>query len=58
MLDYRATSFLTFRMKEVSDLHEKLFALMMLGDDRCVSETLILGETAYKRDAENPFGGN
>ena len=55
VLDYRATSFMEFRLKKVSTLHEKLFAMMMLGDDRCVSETIIMGETAYKRDADNPF---
>lgn len=55
VLDYRATPLLEFRMKEVSSLHEKLFAIMMLGDDRCVSETMVLGETVYKRDAEQQF---
>jgi guanine deaminase len=30
-------------------LEERLFALMMLGDDRAVAATYVLGEAAYRR---------
>nr|WP_245961479.1 guanine deaminase [Thalassotalea euphylliae] len=55
VLDYQATPFLSFRLKEAKTLHERLFAIMMLGDDRCIEATYILGEKAYKRDGQPQF---
>lgn len=55
VVDQDATPFLTFRMQHANDLHERLFAFMMLGDDRCIKATYILGECAYERDAQPQF---
>jgi guanine deaminase len=49
VLDYNATPFLEFRQRNVTDIHEKLFALMMLGDDRSIFETYAAGESVHKR---------
>jgi guanine deaminase len=32
---------------------EKLFVLMMLGDDRAVKQTYVYGEVAHDRDVES-----
>ncbi|TYK66648.1 guanine deaminase [Colwellia echini] len=50
VLDYQATPLMDFRLKHANSLHDKLFALMMLGDDRCIEETFILGKSVHQRD--------
>ena len=50
LLDYNATPLLARRIAKASNLEERLFALMMLGDDRMVAATYILGEQAHVRD--------
>ena len=55
VMDCSATSFLKFRIQHAKTLHEKLFAMMMLGDDRCVEQTYIMGKSVYKRDDNNQF---
>ncbi|MEH6394314.1 guanine deaminase [Pseudoalteromonas sp.] len=55
VMDFTATSFLKFRISHAKTLHEKLFAMMMLGDDRCIEQTYIMGKSVYKRDAKQPF---
>ncbi|MDU0355048.1 guanine deaminase [Paraglaciecola aquimarina] len=50
VIDNNATPFLNFRLSHTKTLHEKLFTLMMLGDDRCIKETFILGQSVYQRD--------
>ena len=55
VLDYQATPFLKFRLQQAQSLHERLFAIMMLGDDRCIEATYVLGGVAYQRDAEPAF---
>jgi guanine deaminase len=55
LLDQAATPFLKFRMQQAHTLLERLFALMMLGDDRCVQWTYIMGELVYQRDAAQPY---
>jgi guanine deaminase len=47
VLDPQALPELRFRMSFASGLEEQLFALMVLGDDRCVQATHVLGELAY-----------
>jgi guanine deaminase len=47
ILDPCATKLLEARMSHATTLTERLFALMMLGDDRCVTATYILGEPAF-----------
>lgn len=55
VLDHQATPFLKFRLEHANTLHERLFAIMMLGDDRCIEATHILGQCAYQRDSQHPF---
>ncbi|MFM2480899.1 guanine deaminase [Celerinatantimonas sp. YJH-8] len=43
-LDLVATPFLKYRLSHCKNIEEILFALMMLGDDRMVSGTWIMGE--------------
>lgn len=51
VLDYAATPLIELRLNKAKDIHEKLFALMMLGDDRAVFETWVLGEKAHARNS-------
>ncbi len=44
VLDYHATGLLNFRIKKCKTLLEKLFVLQMLGDDRAIRETWVMGE--------------
>jgi guanine deaminase len=46
VLDSRATSALAHRMETVRDLAEELFALLILGDERCVRATYLMGALA------------
>ena len=55
VLDSEATPFIKFRLAKAKTLHERLFALMMLGDDRCIEATYILGENQYRRDRTPQF---
>lgn len=53
ILDNQATPFLSFRLQQTKTLHEKLFAIMTLGDDRCIQETYVMGKSIYQRDKKN-----
>ena len=44
VLDYKATPLIEFRLNHCKDIEEKLFALEILGDDRAVRETWIMGQ--------------
>lgn len=44
ILDYKATPLIEFRLNHCKDIKEKLFAMEMLGDDRAVKETWIMGQ--------------
>jgi guanine deaminase len=48
VLRLASTPMLERRMRAASTFAEKLFALMMLGDDRAVAATYILGAPAYR----------
>jgi guanine deaminase len=50
VLDPSATSITSRRLNTSDDVAEKLFALMMLGDDRCVAATYLMGELAHSID--------
>jgi guanine deaminase len=50
VLDARRIPELAFRLEGNTDLAEELFALMMLGDERCVLATHVLGECAHHLD--------
>ena len=49
VLDPAATPLLERRTARAESLEEKLFALMMLGDERAVAETYVLGEKLRHR---------
>lgn len=49
VLDKAATPLLERRLKNTTDLHELLFVLSMLGDDRTVSHTYVAGEIQHER---------
>jgi guanine deaminase len=51
VLDPRATPLLAHRMDQATTLAERLFILMMLGDDRCVAATHLLGEAVWVASA-------
>lgn len=51
VLDYRATPLLEYRIQQALSLEERLFALIMLGDDRVIRETFVAGESMHRRDA-------
>ncbi|MNR56794.1 Guanine deaminase [compost metagenome] len=50
VLDQHATPLLEYRLRQARDLEEKLFALIMLGDDRTVKETFAAGRSVHRRD--------
>ncbi len=49
VLDLQATPLMQRRMAQSDCISDSLFALMMLGDDRCVEATHIMGECQYSR---------
>ena len=49
VLDFNATPLLAYRMSQATNIEEKLFVLMTLGDDRTVSETYSAGRMVHKR---------
>ncbi|HJV25722.1 MAG TPA: guanine deaminase [Aromatoleum sp.] len=49
VLDAAATPLLARRTAACHTLAERLFVLMMLGDDRAVAETWVMGEPAWRR---------
>jgi guanine deaminase len=51
VLDTACTPFVAWRMAHAKTPLEKLFVLMMLGDDRAVRHTYVYGEAVHHRDA-------
>ncbi len=49
VLDLQSTPLMQRRMARAESLQERLFALMMLGDDRCVLATHVMGKRQYLR---------
>lgn len=49
VLDTHATALLKYRSARVRNLHEKLFTLIMLGDDRVIQATYVAGVALYQR---------
>ena len=49
VLDYQATPLIDRRIKSTKTIEEKLFVLMMLGDDRAISATHISGDCIYTK---------
>ncbi|MEH6824051.1 MAG: guanine deaminase [Motiliproteus sp.] len=54
VLDYQATPLLRYRMaqakSQAKSLAERLFVLMMLGDDRSIKATFVMGKPVHLRD--------
>ena len=50
VLDWAATELLKRRSDAANDIAEKFFAMVMLGDDRAVFATHIMGNCVYTRD--------
>jgi len=53
VLDLAATELMKDRLFMSQDLYEILFALMMLGDDRCIKETYAAGECVYDYESDH-----
>lgn len=51
VIDLNATPLLRRRMQRVESLAEQLFVLMMLGDDRTIVATHVMGVCQHRRDA-------
>ena len=49
VIDLEATGLMQKRMESALSLEERLFALMMLGDDRCIQATHVMGRRQYSR---------
>jgi guanine deaminase len=49
VLDLQATELMQRRMQNARSLEDRLFALMMLGDDRCIQATHVMGRRQYLR---------
>ena len=49
VLDLQASELMELRMRSAQSIEDKLFALMMLGDDRCVQATHVMGRRQYLR---------
>ncbi len=47
VMDYQATALMKFKIEQCKTLEERLFSLLMLGDDRTIKETYIMGESRY-----------
>lgn len=51
VIDLGGTELLERRMTHTKSIEEKLFVLMMMGDDRVIDETIIAGMSRYKKAA-------
>ncbi|WP_313288403.1 guanine deaminase [Stutzerimonas nitrititolerans] len=49
VLDYKATPLIEYRLSHARSLEERLFALMILGDDRAVKETYAAGVSVHRK---------
>ncbi len=51
VIDYRPTPLVARRTSKSRNLKERLFALMILGDDRAIAKTYVAGSCVHDRDA-------
>jgi guanine deaminase len=47
VLNYDSTSLMKRRQEQCESLSDKLFALLMLGDERCITSTYVAGKRMY-----------
>lgn len=50
VLDWEGIPVLAERVRTVQSMEELLFAVMMLGDERCIARTYVNGSCVYRRD--------
>ncbi|MBL4853056.1 MAG: guanine deaminase [Robiginitomaculum sp.] len=48
-LDLKATPLVARRLKGITRIKALMFAIMILGDDRMISETFVMGKSVYKK---------
>ena len=53
VLDDHPTALISRRMQETKNIDEKLFVFMMMGDDRAIYASFIMGKCAYERPVIN-----
>ena len=51
VVDPAATPLMELRMDNADTMEEKLFAALLLGDDRCIDATYLMADKVYERDA-------
>lgn len=51
VLDFNSTAIMSLKQKQCKTLAEKLFAMIILGDDRAVKATYVEGHCAHQRDS-------
>lgn len=51
ILDLASTPLMRFRMEDSPELADKLFLLMILGDDRNVKETYVAGKRSFRKES-------
>jgi guanine deaminase len=49
VLDLAASELMQRRMQQSESIEDQLFALMMLGDDRCIQAPHVMGKRQYLR---------
>ena len=49
VIDSGAIDVLSHRIELSNSIEEEIFALIVLGDDRCTQATYVMGEAAYQR---------
>jgi len=49
VVDPSLNDLLSYRLREVNSIEEMLFAIMMLGDDRIIKATWLMGEKVYSK---------
>jgi len=54
VLDYHATDLMRVRMNQTTSIDERLFVLSIIGDDRAVKQTYVMGELLHDRDNKKP----
>ena len=54
VLDLSPTPLMQLRMENAATLQERLFALLMLGDERCIQATHVRGRRLYSKSNSSP----
>lgn len=54
ILDYNSTDLMRVRMNKAKDINERLFVLSIIGDDRSVKQTYVMGKLTHDRDNKKP----